>query len=75
MKDAKTMSKSELEAALDTHNQAASDAYNTSALVACPHCSRTFLPERLEIHNRLCTAEKPMVRTVKGGGPKLGAGE
>lgn len=29
------------------------------ALVACAYCGRTFLPEKLEIHNRSCTPEHP----------------
>ena len=28
-------------------------------LEACPHCQRKFLPERLEKHWKLCTADKP----------------
>ena len=29
------------------------------ALARCEYCGRTFLPEKLIIHNRSCTAEKP----------------
>jgi len=28
-------------------------------LINCSFCNRTFLPERLPIHNKICTAEKP----------------
>ena len=34
------------------------------ALVSCPHCSRTFLPERLEIHLRSCKAERPLKKRM-----------
>lgn len=29
-------------------------------LESCPHCSRTFLPERLKIHLKSCKAGKPL---------------
>jgi hypothetical protein len=29
-------------------------------LESCPHCERTFLPERLQIHLRSCKADKPL---------------
>ena len=28
-------------------------------MINCSFCNRTFLPERLSIHNKICTAEKP----------------
>ena len=31
-------------------------------LESCQHCSRTFLPERLEIHQRSCKADRPLKR-------------
>jgi hypothetical protein len=33
---------------------------DTKALESCPHCSRTFLPERLKIHLKSCKAERPL---------------
>jgi hypothetical protein len=49
---------------LDAMNAAATAAYNTKALDTCVHCGRTFLPEKLVIHNRSCTAEKPARRVT-----------
>jgi len=31
-------------------------------LIPCEHCGRTFLPERLQVHQRSCTADKPFSR-------------
>jgi hypothetical protein len=44
---------------LDELNQISSDAYNTEVLATCQFCGRTFLPEKLAIHNRSCTADSP----------------
>ena len=33
-------------------------------LESCPHCSRTFLPDRLKIHLKSCKADKPMKKRV-----------
>jgi hypothetical protein len=33
-------------------------------LESCPHCSRTFLPERLKIHLKSCKAERPLKMRV-----------
>jgi hypothetical protein len=40
-------------------NEDAFQNFNDNALVPCKHCSRTFLPEALKIHRKICTAEKP----------------
>ena len=54
-----------LTAEMDAYNQQAFDDYNTKALERCEMCGRTFLPERLVIHQRSC----------KGGGSlKKGTG-
>ena len=47
-------------------NQIASEAFNSSALSRCEHCERTFLPEKLVIHQRSCTAENPARRITDG---------
>lgn len=31
-------------------------------LVTCEHCGRTFLPDRLEVHQRSCKSDKPLKR-------------
>ena len=35
-------------------NEAAVEKFNTDTLQPCPHCGRTFLPERLQVHLRSC---------------------
>ena len=35
-------------------NDAAALAFETEVLEPCPHCGRTFLPDRLEVHLRSC---------------------
>lgn len=37
----------------------ANDKWNEEALIRCENCNRTFLPERLGIHKKICSAEKP----------------
>lgn len=49
---------------LDELNKMASDAYNNETLETCAFCGRTFLPEKLVIHNRSCTAENPARRVT-----------
>jgi hypothetical protein len=44
---------------LDELNQISTNAYNTEVLATCQFCGRTFLPEKLVIHNRSCTADTP----------------
>ncbi|VDK63591.1 unnamed protein product [Anisakis simplex] len=44
-------------------NEAAWTA-SQAALVACEHCGRTFNPDRLQIHQRSCTKEKPAKRVT-----------
>jgi len=34
--------------------------FEHQVLSSCPHCERTFLPDRLEIHLRSCKADKPL---------------
>jgi hypothetical protein len=57
---------------LEEINKLASEAYNTESLSTCPFCGRTFLPEKLVIHNRSCTADNPARKVtdkVKRGTP------
>jgi hypothetical protein len=55
---------------LDALNQRATDTFNTESLSTCPYCGRTFLPEKLVIHNKSCTAENP-ARRVAGKADNL----
>eukprot|EP01035_Chromulina_nebulosa_P024025 gene24025-31202_t len=47
---------------LDLLNSAAQQVWNTESLVACSFCNRRFLPEKLKIHNKSCTASNPARR-------------
>jgi len=46
-------------AALESYNTKANDEYNEKALDKCEFCNRTFLPDRMPIHRKVCTKEKP----------------
>ena len=51
--------------------QAAESAAQNNALDMCPFCQRSFLPEKLAIHNKSCTAEHPsrkVTDAVRRGG-------
>ena len=50
---------------LDEMNRMASETFNTVSLSQCEHCGRSFLHEKLIIHNRSCTADKPGRRDRK----------
>ena len=43
---------------IQKYNDEAYEEYNNKALMACPNCSRTFLPDRLEVHLRSCKIPK-----------------
>jgi protein-arginine kinase activator protein McsA len=44
---------------LDALNAASHQTWTEQALVRCVNCNRTFLPEKLPIHRRSCTAANP----------------
>eukprot|EP00603_Paraphysomonas_imperforata_P003776 CAMPEP_0114422298 /NCGR_PEP_ID=MMETSP0103-20121206/5535_1 /TAXON_ID=37642 ORGANISM="Paraphysomonas imperforata, Strain PA2" /NCGR_SAMPLE_ID=MMETSP0103 /ASSEMBLY_ACC=CAM_ASM_000201 /LENGTH=231 /DNA_ID=CAMNT_0001590873 /DNA_START=175 /DNA_END=870 /DNA_ORIENTATION=+ len=61
-------------AQLEAMNAAAQNSYNDVALFKCEWCGRSFLEEKLKIHNRSCTQEKPARRAdqkVKMGKPDV----
>jgi len=35
--------------------------------MACPNCTRTFFEDRLKIHLRSCTSNRPAKRLLKAG--------
>lgn len=45
---------------MEVYNEQAYNKWDTEALIACPNCERTFLPDRLEIHLRSCKADRPL---------------
>ena len=47
---------------LEETNALAEKTFNEVALLPCPYCGRTFLADKLPIHNRSCTADKPARR-------------
>lgn len=49
-------------AELEEMNNRANQIFNTETLSTCAFCGRTFLPEKLAIHNRSCTADNPARR-------------
>ena len=36
-----------------------SEAFTNNVMIECPHCSRTFLEDRIQIHLKSCTSENP----------------
>lgn len=44
--------------------QTESDSKPEKSLIPCPNCSRTFFPDRLNIHLKSCKPGKPMKKTV-----------
>ena len=51
---------------MEVYNEAAYNKWDTDALLKCPHCERTFLPDRLDIHLRSCKKDKPLKLLPKG---------
>ena len=47
---------------LDKLNADSQQVWSEQALVRCQNCNRTFLPEKLPIHQRSCTASNPARR-------------
>lgn len=45
---------------MESYNVDAYNKWDQEALVMCPNCDRTFLPDRLEIHLRSCKHGKPL---------------
>jgi hypothetical protein len=44
-------------AALEAQNEAAFSTFQQEVLEPCPHCARTFLPDRLVVHLRSCRGD------------------
>ena len=47
---------------MDALNQQAFDQYNNDALVKCEYRGRTFLPDRLAVHQRVCAKHPEMFK-------------
>jgi hypothetical protein len=50
---------------MDALNQQAFDQYNKDALVECEYCGRTFLPDRLPVHQKVCAKHHEMFKKKK----------
>ena len=46
---------------MSEYNDDAYKNYNEKALMACPNCARTFLPDRLEVHLKSCKNSKGVI--------------
>jgi hypothetical protein len=57
---------------MDEYNDAAFDNYNTKALVPCPNCARTFLPDSLVKHQKMCDKNHGK-SPARGASPSGGA--
>ena len=57
---------------MQAYNEQAYTKWDNEALQKCPHCARTFLPDRLIIHLRSCRSNSPQKRLLAGSG--LGGG-
>ena len=62
---------------LNELNDAARKAWSTECLVRCQNCDRSFLPEKLKIHQRSCTQNNPAkkVGVATGMSATIGASE
>eukprot|EP01138_Halocafeteria_seosinensis_P006023 gb/GECG01006156.1/.p1 GENE.gb/GECG01006156.1/~~gb/GECG01006156.1/.p1 ORF type:complete len:166 (+),score=20.47 gb/GECG01006156.1/:1-498(+) len=62
-------------AELQARNEAAMKTFNEESLQKCENCGRTFLPDRLAVHQRSCTAERAAksIEEMKRGGGTGGA--
>ena len=49
----------------DALNQQAFDQFNKDALIECEFCGRTFLPERLPAHQKLCSKHPELFKRKK----------
>eukprot|EP00929_Paragymnodinium_shiwhaense_P024615 TRINITY_DN1508_c1_g1_i1.p1 TRINITY_DN1508_c1_g1~~TRINITY_DN1508_c1_g1_i1.p1 ORF type:complete len:777 (+),score=164.11 TRINITY_DN1508_c1_g1_i1:167-2497(+) len=56
----------------DEYNTLAAKRFNTEALMPCPNCARTFLPDRLEVHLRSC---RPKDGNTSSSGPSPAASQ
>jgi hypothetical protein len=50
---------------LSEMNRLAQETFNTVSLSTCAYCNRSFLSEKLLIHNRSCTADNPARKVGK----------
>lgn len=54
--------------AVEEFNAAQFKNYTEKMLVPCEHCGRTFLPDRLQVHQRSCRPGHEARRVAAGGG-------
>ena len=56
---------------MTSYNDDAFDSYNTKALEPCPNCGRTFLPESLVKHQKMCKGSSISLAAKTGTGNNL----
>lgn len=56
---------------MESYNQEANKSYNEKALMPCPNCGRTFLPDRLDVHLKSCN--KAQGKAADAGSPTRGS--
>ena len=59
---------------LDSLNSAAMDTWNTESLLQCKNCNRSFLPDKLKIHNKSCTSSNPARRVDESVNRRVNTG-
>jgi len=60
-------------ASMAAYNEAAAQQYREAGMVQCEHCGRRFADDRIAIHHRSCTADKP-ARRVEETAPRTALG-
>ena len=60
---------------IENYNEQAYNKWDQEALIPCKNCNRTFLPDRLEIHLRSCTSDKPLKPLPKRPAPQVNVAE
>ena len=63
----KSMGKMTAAEVMQQYNDDAYKNWDVNILEPCPHCNRTFLPEKLPIHLRACKKDKPLKRPIIRG--------
>eukprot|EP00606_Chrysophyceae_sp_TOSAG23-5_P001129 GSChrysophyteH2.ASY1.ANO1.1289.1 assembled CDS len=60
--DGEVLGQQQLDFSLDAINAASQTSYSSATLSKCMNCDRTFLPEKLVKHNKMCTRANPARR-------------
>ena len=58
---------------IEEHNKIVAEAFEKTVMRQCQNCGRTFLEDRLAIHQRSCTADHPARAINQGASPTRSA--